>query len=78
MLVSACLLAGALLSMGLTGAAGSGTPADPGAGSDRVIVCESGVVDHGGGVATSSIVATRVAAEDAPPPEELPPDCRYD
>jgi hypothetical protein len=48
------LLFTAILSTELAGATGSGV-----AGEDRVIVCESGVVDLGGGVETSSAVAFR-------------------
>ena len=46
--------------------------ADPGTGDDssdeKVVVCESGVIDHGNGIQTSSASADRVAA-DAPVPD---------
>ncbi len=47
-----------ILSTGLAGATGSGVP-----GEERVIVCESGVVDHGNGVETSSSIAAFVSDE---------------
>lgn len=40
--------------------AGAGAGQGAATDGDRVIVCESGVVDHGGGVETSSAVAIRV------------------
>ena len=55
-----------ILSTGLAGATGGGV-----AGEERVIVCESGVVDHGNGVETSSALAVRVSDEAG-----VPEDCR--
>lgn len=44
-------------------------PTDPApTPTGKVVVCESGVVDHGGGILTSSAVAERVDA-DAPVPD---------
>jgi hypothetical protein len=51
-----------VMAMG-TAQAGEGTHSP-----DRVIVCESGVITHGGGVETSSAVAVR-AADGTPVPE---------
>jgi len=66
------LLFTALLSTELAGATGSGV-----AGEDRVIVCESGVVDLGGGVETSSAVALRLPDGDgAPDGAGAPLGCR--
>ena len=62
------------LSTELAGAAGSGAAGQT--GSDRVIVCESGVVDHGGGVETSSAVAYRVSDGEGVQPSSGGMDCR--
>ena len=47
----------------------SDTPTEPTpAPTEKIVVCESGVVDHGDGIQTSSASAERVPA-DAPVPE---------
>jgi hypothetical protein len=47
----------------------AGGPPDSGSGStERVVVCDSGVIDHADGISTSSATAERVAA-DAPVPD---------
>ena len=53
----------------VSGSALLAVPAIAAVGSpDRVVVCESGVIDHGDGIQTSSAFAERVAA-DAPVPD---------
>ena len=71
MAVGIALFAGSAL-LAVPAIAADGSPdGGSGAGStatDRVVVCESGVIDHGNGIQTSSAYAERVTA-DAPVPE---------
>jgi len=56
---------------------GAGQGADhTGTAGDTVIVCESGVVDHGGGVETSSAVAYRVSTGEGVQPPSGGMACR--
>lgn len=68
-LVGALVAASALFAVPAIAQRGGNEPGPSSTGgSGKVIVCESGVVDHGGGIQTSSAVAERVPA-DAPVPE---------
>jgi len=60
--------ASALLTVPAIAQGGAGDPAPAPAPTEKVVVCESGVVDHGDGIQTSSASAERVPA-DAPVPE---------
>ena len=71
-------IAGVILSLTLTAFATTGLAGavDPGADADRVIVCESGVVQQEGGVETSSAVAFRASDVEGDPELGAAPDCR--
>ena len=73
--VGIALVAGSALvavpAIAADGSTGSGSGAGSGSGTGpkaHVVVCESGVIDHGNGIQTSSASAERVAA-DAPVPD---------
>ena len=71
-------IAGVILSLTLAAFATSGLAgaSSPGADADRVIVCESGVVQHEGGVETSSAVAFRASDGQGDPELGAAPGCR--